>query len=113
MRMSGTVTMEKNRKVPAESVLAPLVRSLQEPSVLLETQIPLDPLLVDQIKKTLTKAAGREISIDVNVNPRLEVGARLFFGREKKLDLDLRQRLLGDLESQFATARRDGLTTVD
>jgi len=105
--------MEENSTVPAGSALAPLVRSLREPVVLLETRLPLDPLLVDQIREKLSTAAGREISIDVKVNPRLDVGARLIFGREKKLDLDLQQRLLGDLESQFAAARQAGLTTMD
>jgi F-type H+-transporting ATPase subunit alpha len=61
----------------------------------------------------LSVAAGREIAIDVKVNPRLEVGARLIFGGEKKLDLDLRKRLLEDLESQFAAIKREGLTTVE
>jgi F-type H+-transporting ATPase subunit alpha len=105
--------MEENLNEPEESALAPLVRNLREPVVLLETRLPLDPLLVDQIREKLSTAAGREISIDVKVNPRLDVGARLIFGREKKLDLDLRQRLLGDLESQFAAAKQAGLTTVD
>jgi len=105
--------MEENSTVPAGSALATLVRSLREPVVLLETRLPLDPLLVDQIREKLSTAAGREISIDVKVNPRLDVGARLIFGREKKLDLDLQQRLLGDLESQFAAARQAGLTTMD
>jgi F-type H+/Na+-transporting ATPase subunit alpha len=105
--------MEKNHDTAAGSALGPLVRSLREPVVLLESQIPLDPLLVDRLKEMLSTAAGRAISIEVTVNPRLDVGARMIFGREKKLDLDLRQRLLGDLESQFAAAKQAGLTTVD
>jgi F-type H+-transporting ATPase subunit alpha len=79
----------------------------------LEARIPLDPLLVNQLKAKLSAVAGREISIDVKVNPRLDVGARLIFGGEKKLDLDLRRRLLEDLESQFAAIKREGLTTVE
>jgi F-type H+/Na+-transporting ATPase subunit alpha len=105
--------MEQNRHKRDESALSSLLKGLREPVVLLETQIPLDPLLVNQLKAKLSAVAGRELSIDVTVNPRLEVGARLIFGREKKLDLDLRWKLLEDLESQFAAMKREGLTTVD
>jgi F-type H+-transporting ATPase subunit alpha len=105
--------MEQNRNTPKESALGPLLKGLREPVVLLETQIPLDPLLVNQLKEKLSAAAGREISIDVIVNPRLDVGARLILGGEKKLDLDLRRKLLEDLESQFAARKREGLTTVE
>ena len=105
--------MTESRHTPADSDLGPLLKGLREPVVLLETQIPLDPQLIDRIKEQLSAAAGREISLEVSVNPHLDVGARLILGREKKIDLDLRRRLLGELESQFAAARREGLTTVD
>ena len=105
--------MEQNRHTRDESALSSLLKGLRKPVVLLETQIPLDPLLVDQLKATLSAVAGRELSIDVSVHPRLEVGARLIFGGEKKLDLDLRWKLLEDLESQFAAIKREGLTTVE
>jgi F-type H+-transporting ATPase subunit alpha len=105
--------MEHNRNRREESALGPLLRGLREPVVILETTIPLDPLLIARLKDMLSVAAGREIAIDVKVNPRLDVGARLIFGGEKKLDLDLRKRLLEDLESQFAAIKREGLTTVE
>lgn len=105
--------MEQNRNKREASALGPLLKGLREPVVVLETQIPLDPLLVDQLKEKLSTAAGRTISIDMKVNPRLDVGARLILGREKRLDLDLRRRLLEDLESQFAAKRIEGLTTVE
>ena len=105
--------MEQNRHKREESALGSLLKDLREPVVLLETQIPLDPVLVNQLKAKLSAVAGREISIDVKVNPRLDVGARLILGGEKKLDLDLRRRLLEDLESQFAALKREGLTTVE
>jgi len=105
--------MAESHHTPADSDLGPLLKGLREPVVLLEAQIPLDPQLIDRIKEQLSAAAGREISLEVSVNPHLDVGARLILGREKKIDLDLRRRLLGELESQFAAARREGLTTVD
>ncbi|MGE5174421.1 MAG: F0F1 ATP synthase subunit alpha [Betaproteobacteria bacterium] len=105
--------MKQNRNKQEESALGPLLKGLREPVVLLETRIPLDPLLVGRLKEMLSAAAGREISIDVKVNPRLDVSARLIFGGEKKLDLDLRRRLLEDLETQFAAKKREGLTTVE
>jgi len=105
--------MEQNRNKREEPALGALLKGLREPVVVLETQIPLDPLLVNQLKERLSTAAGRSMSIDVKVNPRLDVGARLILGGEKKLDLDLRRRLLEDLESQFAVKKQEGLTTVE
>ena len=106
-------TMEQNRHAHEASALERLLKGLREPVVLLESQLPLDPLLIDQLREQLTSAAGKAITVDVKVNPRLDVGARLILGREKKLDLDLRQRLLEDLESQFTATKRAGLTTLD
>jgi F-type H+/Na+-transporting ATPase subunit alpha len=105
--------MEQNRNKREASDLEPLLKGLREPVVLLETQIPLDPLLIDQLRAKLSAVAGRAFSIDVKVNPRLDVGARLILGGEKKLDLDLRRKLLEDLESQFSAIKREGLTTVE
>jgi F-type H+-transporting ATPase subunit alpha len=105
--------MEQNRNEREESVLGPLLKGLRDPVVLLETRMPLDPLLVDQLREKLSAAAGRPVSIEVKVNPRLDVGARMIFGGEKKLDLDLRKRFLEDLEVQFSAIRREGLTTVE
>ena len=105
--------MEENRHKREDVALGSLLKGLRDPVVLLETQIPLDTLLVDNLKEKLSAAAGRAITIDVKVNPRLDVGARLILGGVKKFDLDLRRRLLEDLESQFAAIKREGLTTVD
>ncbi len=105
--------MDKNRDKQEASALGLLLKGLREPVVLLETKIPLDPVLVNQLKAKLSTVAGREISVEVKVNPRLDVGARLIFGGEKKLNLDLRRRLLEDLESQFSALKREGLTTVE
>lgn len=105
--------MKKNVSRLDASDLGRLLKGLPGSAVLLETQTPLDPLVVGRLKEMLSAAAGREISIDVRVNPHLDVGARLILGGEKKLDLDLRRRLLENLESQFAAKKREGLTTVD
>jgi F-type H+-transporting ATPase subunit alpha len=105
--------MEQDRNRQEDSTLGGLLRGLREPVVLLEATIPLDPALVGQLKAKLSAVAGREISVEVKVNPRLDVGARLIFGGEKKLDLDLRRKLLEDLESQFSALKREGLTTVE
>jgi F-type H+-transporting ATPase subunit alpha len=105
--------MEQNRHKRDESALSSLLKGLRKPVVLLEAQIPLDPLLINQLKTKMSALAGKELSIDVTVNPRLDVGARLIFGDETKIDLDLRRRLLDDLESQFSAVKREGLTTVE
>jgi F-type H+-transporting ATPase subunit alpha len=96
-----------------ESDLGRFLKGLAERVVLLETRAPLDPLVVERLKEKLSAAAGREIKIDVKVDPRLAVGARLILGGESKIDLDLEQRFLEDLETQFAQMKREGLTTVE
>jgi F-type H+-transporting ATPase subunit alpha len=104
--------MEKNTHTPEASDLIRILKCLREPVVHLETQIPLDRLVIEGLKGKLSRAAGRAIEIDVKVVSRLETGARLIVG-EKKIDLDPRRRLLNDLETQFAAKKREGLTTVE
>jgi F-type H+-transporting ATPase subunit alpha len=104
--------MEKNTHTPEASDLIRILKCLREPVVHLETQIPLDRLVIEGLKEKLSRAAGRAIEIDVKVVSRLETGARLIVG-EKKIDLDPRRRLLNDLETQFAAKKREGLTTVE
>jgi F-type H+-transporting ATPase subunit alpha len=104
--------MEKNAHNPEEADLVHLLKCLREPVVLLETQIPLDRQVIEGLKEKLSIAAGRAIEIDVKVVHRLEIGARLILG-EKRIDLDLRRRLLEDIETQFAAKKREGLTTVE
>jgi F-type H+-transporting ATPase subunit alpha len=106
-------TGEEDRQKREASALGRLLQGLREPVVHLESQTPLDPRFIDHLRERLTVAAGRAIAIDVKVNPRLDVGARLILGREKKIDLDLRRRLLEDLETQFIATRRAGLPSLD
>ncbi len=105
--------MEESRNNPEKFAWSRILKGLRQPGVLLETQIPVDPLLVNHLRETLSSAAGRAISVEARVNPRLDVAARLILGGEHKLDLDPRRRLVDDLESQFAAVRQEGLTRLD
>ena len=70
-----------------------------EPSrVTLECRVPLDPGVIAQLRERLASAAGREVSVEVKLNPRLKAGATLFIGADTRLDLDPGRRLLESLE---------------
>jgi F-type H+-transporting ATPase subunit alpha len=86
---------------------------IKKACVTLECQHPLDPALIERLKEKLSAAAGKEISIEVKVNPRLKTGATLYLGKDWKIDLDLRKKLLEDLETTFATRPADKVTTLE
>ncbi len=81
--------------------------------VRLESQVAVDPEIVDRVRDGLSAAAGRAIAVEVAVNPRLDVAARLVFGAERWIDLDPRRRFLGDLEAGLAARVREGVAGVD
>lgn len=95
-----------------ETSLRRALRGLKEASVTLETQIPLDPALIERFKEKLCAAAEREIAVEVKVNPRLDVGATLFLGKERKIDLDVRRKLLEDLEAKFRERKKERVATL-
>jgi F-type H+-transporting ATPase subunit alpha len=104
--------MEKFTHNPEASDIVRLLKCLSEPVVILETQIPLDRTVIEELKESLSIAAGRAIEIDMKVVPRLDIGARLILG-ERRIDLDLRRRLREELETQFVAKKIEGFTTVE
>jgi F-type H+-transporting ATPase subunit alpha len=72
------------------------------PSVTLECRVPLAPEAVRRIRQRLSDTAGRDVSVEVLVNPRLRAGATLWLGADLKVDLDPGRALLEELERQFA-----------
>ena len=104
--------MEKFTHNPEASDLVRLLKCLSEPVVILETQIPLDRTVIEELKESLSIAAGRAIEIDMKVVPHLDIGARLILG-ERRIDLDLRRRLREELETQFVAKKIEGFTTVE
>ena len=89
------------------------LKDLEQACVTLECQVPLDPALIDRLKEKLSAAAGKEISIEVKLNPRLKAGATLYLGKDRKIDLDLRRKLLDDLEATFAARPAEKVTTLE
>jgi F-type H+-transporting ATPase subunit alpha len=69
--------------------------------ITLESQQPLDPAVIERVRKKLSAQAGRDIVLEVRINPRLAAGASLVFGTELKIDLDPVRKLLEELDSQL------------
>ncbi len=84
------------------AILSETLKELKEANVILETKTPLDRELIQQLEKKISTAADRKITIDVKVNPRLDVVGILYLGREKKIDLDVSRRLIDNLETEFS-----------
>lgn len=106
--------MAKKGVVDAKkSELQLALQGLDQTGLTLETQTPLDPALIEQLKEKLSGAAGKEISLEVKVNPRSESGATLYLGKERKIDLDLRKKLLDDLEARFAERKAEQVATLE
>jgi F-type H+-transporting ATPase subunit alpha len=104
--------MEKSAHNQQAPDLVRLLKCLIEPVVVLETQIPLDRTVIEELKESLSVAAGRAIEIEMKVVPGLDIGARLILG-ERRIDLDLRRRLREELETQFVAKKREGFTTIE
>ncbi len=74
------------------------LQRLEPARVILESRVPIDPDVVAQVEARLASAAGRGVSVEVSLNPRLEAGATLLLGAHARLDLDPGRRLLESLE---------------
>jgi F-type H+-transporting ATPase subunit alpha len=92
--------LEQKVAPPAGPEFREALRRLEPGEVVLECQVPLDTALVERIGEALSAAAGKPIAVEVRVNPRLDVGATLLLGLDRKVDLDPRRRLLEDLEER-------------
>jgi F-type H+-transporting ATPase subunit alpha len=85
---------------------------MREPVAVIETQVPLDQRVIDELREQLSRIVGKAVEVEVKVVPHLEIGARLLLG-EKRIDLDLRRRLLDELDIQFAATKRKGIATIE
>ncbi|HVV88145.1 MAG TPA: F0F1 ATP synthase subunit alpha [Kofleriaceae bacterium] len=81
-------------------------------SVRLAARTPLDPGVVEQVRARVSAAAHRAIAVEVEVDPRLDVAARLILGRDRWIDLDPGRKFLADLQAAVAERRRLGLGGV-
>jgi F-type H+-transporting ATPase subunit alpha len=82
--------------------------ALRGSSVRLETQVPVEAPVVDALRDGLSAAAGRPLSVEVSVDPRLDVAARLVLGEESWIDLDPRRQFLSDVEARLVGRGGDG-----
>lgn len=96
-----------------ESVLGQLLWPLEGSSVLLESRIALDPGVVDDVRTGLAQAAGRPVDMEVRVNPHLTSAAILHLGHDKKIDLDLNERLLSDMRVALSERDKELTSTIE
>jgi F-type H+-transporting ATPase subunit alpha len=104
--------MKMSRHNSRESDLLRILRCLREPVVVLQTQVPLDPRIIDEFRDQLSCVARKAVEVEVKVVPHLDIGARLLLG-EKRIDLDFRRQFLDELDILFAATRQEGLATVE
>lgn len=93
---------------PAAAALGPtnLKRALSEftgDSVTLVTRMPVDQGVVDRLRTKLCGAAQCDIHLEVEHDPRLEDGAVLMLGEDRRVVLDARYRTVAALEHMAAT----------
>ena len=90
------------------------LRSAEGGRVTLECRVSLGPALVERVRQKLSLTAGKEIAVDVRVNPRLKAGTTLHLGGGIRIDLDPKPKLLADLERRYAArALEQAPTTVE
>lgn len=77
-------------------------------NLILYSKIRLDDQVLKRLNEKLSKAAGRELFIDVKINPRMEVGAVLHLGDYKRIVLDTRHQWLADLERDLTEKKETG-----
>jgi F-type H+-transporting ATPase subunit alpha len=77
------------------------LQRLEPARAILECQTALEPAALAQIRERLAAAAGKAITLDIRVNPRLAAGATLWLGPDTKIDLDPGTKLLEELEERI------------
>jgi F-type H+-transporting ATPase subunit alpha len=94
-----------------ESNLRRLLAEMEGHHVVLRSRTPVDADVVDALGARLTLAAGRQIDVEVVVEPRLESSASLQMGADRRIVLDQRYTWVTDLERTVREARDAGLAT--
>ena len=100
--MTGVVDEETEGVREERMRLRQALRSVEDGRVTLECRIALGPALVERVRQKLSAAAGKEIAVDVRVNPQLRAGTTLHLGGGARIDLDPKPRLLADLARRYA-----------
>jgi F-type H+-transporting ATPase subunit alpha len=93
----------------AETNLARAFEGVTSSRVLLRVKVELDDEIVRRLAEKLSAAAGRPIAVNVRVDPRLEAGAILFLGDDRRIVLDSRYAWLTALEREATERRESGL----
>ncbi len=73
-------------------------------TVTLWSRTRLDDAVVDEVRRWLSEAAGRELEIDAMVNPTQDAGALLYVGDEARIVLDQRAMWLADVQRSVGTS---------
>ena len=90
-----------------EAVRSALDASLGQDPVLC-TKAYLDDEVVRRLEAFLQKLAGRDIHVQLRVNPTMEAGAILYVGDERRVVLDARSKWLGDVNRAVVERRQSG-----
>lgn len=78
--------------------------------VRLEARAPVDSDVTDHLAAKLSAAAGRDITVDVRVDPRLEASAVLYLGEGQRVVLDDRFAWLRDVTASLERYREAGFS---
>ena len=88
------------------------LQRLEPGRVILRSQVLLDPTFMESVRKDLSVAAGKDITLVSEVDPRFAAGAALFLGRDTRIDLDPRRSLLQVLQEQAAGQQAEDIPTL-
>lgn len=90
------------------------LQRLEDPRVTLECEVALEPATIQRIRDYLSTVAGRAITVELAVNPRLTAGAILWLGPNLKVELDPRRHLLESWQEEIgARAAQEPATLAD
>ena len=96
------------------SLLDRALRGFEGTHIALFCRVYLDDAVIASVREAVCAAAGREVAVDVYVNPRMDAGAVLRIGPGKQVVLDAQGSWLSDIERAASERREAGeLETPD
>jgi F-type H+-transporting ATPase subunit alpha len=113
MREPPEVTVARGLSDAERERLRQALRRPGRGRVRLESRVEIDADVIERLRNRLSAAAGREIALDIQVDPRLPAGASLVFGADVRIDLEPGRMLLRDLDQQLATRPAETTTTLE
>jgi F-type H+/Na+-transporting ATPase subunit alpha len=84
------------------------LRGFEGTHVALFSRVYLDDVVIASVREAVCAAAGREVAVDVFVNPRMDAGAVLHIGPGKQVVLDAQGGWLADIERAAGERREAG-----